>query len=95
MKLELSDKDQIRFLKVLVIFLSANCLGLGIAGNLAMKALTDQARRRLKLAQLNHRVVMRFVDLAPEEVTARIREEFEFDLATIDLDVTEDGKGIK
>lgn len=49
--------------------------------------LEENRKKNRKLLTLQHRIIERFAELSPEEVSSKIMDEFGFDVVTIDLDL--------
>jgi hypothetical protein len=56
-----------------------------IAANLVIKKQDEKYAKLLKTAQLNHKVVEKFVEYSDLSISQRIRSEVEFDFMVMDL----------
>lgn len=91
----MNDKTKVLIFKTTTIVLATSVLKQSIVYNFAVSAFSLQCSRLRKIAQLNNRVVQRFFELAPPDVSAQIRKEFEFDLITFNMDILEGGENRK
>lgn len=49
--------------------------------------LEENRKKNRKLIGLQHRIILRFSELAPEEVSSKVVEEFGFDVVTLNIDL--------
>jgi hypothetical protein len=87
-----SDSTKISIFRSLTMALAGSVITQSLGYSITMKALEAQSRRNLKLAQLNNRIVKRFAELAPLEVSDQVRREFEFDLIALNLELPPGGR---
>lgn len=83
----LTDKQRIVFLKGIIAGMGVSSAVMLFRSAQTMSVLEMGVRKNRKLAELQHRIIMRFADLSSEEVSSKIMEEFGFDVVTLDLDL--------